>query len=164
MNSNSRVDAVRALCPEFDQEDATWLFNCLMCELPEGLRLEYAVTEGVWQSVLERMIRQAINAVSDEYDIVLGMKRPPKTLRHSADLKAFWNWLASQLSPTRVAILGLGGRHSHWTVAVAVTRLQIRLYDSGELKVLRRKRCTVGRASSRSSISPAHVFVINRSA
>ena len=160
----STVNALRALCPEIDKEAGTWLFNCLMCDLPDGVKPEYAVTEGVWRSKLERVIRQAINAVSDEYDIVLRVKRPPKKFRNSADLKTFWQWLACQLSPTRVAIIGLGGRHSHWTVAVAMTHQQIRLYDSGELKVLRRRGCTVGRANSRSSISPAHVFVINRAA
>ena len=70
--------------------------------------------------------------------------------------------LGRRVSPKCVAVLGLGGRHSHWTVAVQVTPSQSRLFDCSCTGVLHRKRCTVGKAVCRTAILPVHVFLIAR--
>ena len=90
------------------------------------------------------------------------MNRLPIDFRRTSDLDALWAWLRRPVSPACVAVLGLGGRNSHWTVAVQVTPSQIRLFDSSRMGVLRRKRCTVGKAVNRTAISPVHVFLIAR--
>ena len=159
----SIVNAIRVLCPELDQAAAEWLFTHLMHALPEvGAEPEVAVTNGIERRHLARLIRCAIRYMTSEYEIGLTVSRLPKNLRQSTDLQELWAWLAERISPTSVAILGLGGRHDHWTVAIDVTAQQIRLFDSGEIKVLKRRYCTVGRAAWRRSISPVHLFLIRR--
>jgi hypothetical protein len=59
-------------------------------------------------------------------------------------------------------VFRIGGRDSHWPVAVGVNPLRIRLADSGRLRVLRRSQCTVGKAATRYAIPPSHVFIIER--
>lgn len=160
----SIVNAIRVLCPEVDQAAAEWLFSKLMRALAElGADPETAITEGVERVHLARLTRCAIRCMADEYEIGLTVSRMPKSLRQSTNLQELWTWLEERISPTSVAILGLGGRHDHWTVAVGVTAQQVRLFDSGEIKVLRRRNCTVGRAAWRCSISPVHLFLIKRS-
>ena len=90
------------------------------------------------------------------------MNRLPVDFRRTSDLDALWAWLRQQVSPACVAVLGLSGRHAHWTVAVQVTPSQIRLFDSSRLGVLHRRHCTVAKANTRTGISPAHVFLIGR--
>ncbi|MFT5509198.1 MAG: hypothetical protein ACI89J_002279 [Hyphomicrobiaceae bacterium] len=159
----SVVNAIRALCPEIDSAAAEWLFSHLVQALSGlGAEPEYAVTNGIERRHLARIIRCAINYMTDEYEIGLTVSRLPKSLRQSTDLQELWDWLGGKISPTSVVILGLGGRHDHWTVAVDITAQQIRLFDSGEIKVLKRRHCTVGRAATRCSISPVHLFLIRR--
>lgn len=159
----STINAIRVLCPELSSTAADWLFSHLMHALPGlGAEPEVAVTNGIERRLLARLIRCAINYMTDEYEIGLTVSRLPKNLRQSTDLQQFWVWLRDRISPTSVAILGLGGRHDHWTVAVDVTAQQIKLFDSGEIKVLKRHNCTVGRAASRCSVSPVHLFLIRR--
>jgi hypothetical protein len=62
-----------------------------------------------------------------------------------------------------VAILGLAGRHHHWTVAYQVSDRQMRLQDSGKLKVLLRSRCTSAAADRRYVLSPESIILLRRS-
>jgi hypothetical protein len=159
----SVVNSVRALCPEIDNTAAEWLFSHLMHALPSmGAAPEIAVTNGIERRHLARLIRCTIAYMTDEYEIGLTVSRLPKALRQSTDLQELWVWMGERVSSTGVVILGLGGRHDHWTVAVDVTAQQIKLFDSGEVKVLKRSNCTVGRAARRCSISPVHLFLIRR--
>lgn len=159
----STINAIRVLCPELDHGNHVWLFSRLLHELPKlGARLEVVATDGIGRGQLAKLIRRAAADVADEFDIGLRVTRVPKTLRRTADLKTFWAWLGRHLSPTSVAVVGLDGRMSHWTVAVKVTGQQVRIFDSGDMGAIRRRSCTVGRAASRFSISPVTVFVIAR--
>ena len=158
-----RHDAVRALCPEVDDDAASCIFEALLLALPKvDADAATTVSWGVGRRQLEHLIKKAIGYVGDELDIRLTVTRLPDRLRKTRNLDALWGWLGRRVSPKCVAVLGLGGRHSHWTVAVQVTPSQIRLFDSSRMGVLRRKRCTVGRAVNRTAISPVHVFLIAR--
>jgi hypothetical protein len=159
----SIINSVRVLAPEIDQEAAEWLFSELMYALSDfGAEPKEIVTGGIGRRHLSQLIRRAVRYMIDEYEIHLTVSRLPKELRQSTDLQELWAWLSERVSPTRVAILGLGGRYDHWTVAIDVTSQQIKLFDSGEVGILRRRSCTVGRASMRYRISPVHVFLIRR--
>ena len=159
----SVINAVRALCPEVDSDAAAWLFETLIQVLPTtGAHPSTAVANGIGRTTLASLIAEAISYIDDEYDIGLAVRRLPKALRRTSELDQLWQSLAATVSPTCVAVLGLGGRHSHWTVAVRVSPRQIRLFDSGTMGVLRRSQCTVGKALTRYGISPPHVFLIER--
>ena len=177
----SAVNAVRALCPEVDHDTAGCLFETMLLALPKvDTDATTTVSWGVGHRAegasptrrqLEHLLKKATGHVGDELDIKLTVARLPDRLRHTRNLDALWGWLARRVSPscrrrvsdtTCVAVLGLGGRHSHWTVAVQVTPSQIRLFDSSRMGVLHRKRCTLGKAVNRSTILPVHVFLIAR--
>ena len=157
------VNAVRALCPEMDREAAAALFEHLLQSLRRtGVKPIEAITCGVDVGPHSQLIKRAIQYVNDEFDIELTARRLPKPVRRSPQLSRLWRELAARLSPTCVAILGLGGRYEHWTVAVRASTRQIRLYDSSEMGVLRRGHCTVGAASTRTLIEPTCVVFIRR--
>ena len=159
----SVVNAVRALCPEVDHDAASWLFDDLMQALPKVEANPAAtVAWGLGRRQIEHLIKKAIAYVGDELDIAMTMNRLPVDFRRTSDLDALWTWLRRQVSPACVAVLGLSGRHAHWTVAVQVTPSQIRLFDSSRMGVLHRRHCTVAKANTRTGISPAHIFLITR--
>ena len=159
----SIVNAVRALCPELDQEGAEWLFAHLLQSLCDAdVDLSIAVTGGIGRVELARLVRAAIAYIDEELEIKLTVKRLPKALRLTSNLGELWQAFEASLSPKCVAIIGIAGIHSHWTIAAKVTAKQVRLYDSGRITVLRRGLCTVGKAVNRHGIPPKHVFLIER--
>ena len=159
----SIVNAVRALCPELDQDGAEWLFAHLMQALSkQGVDLSIAVASGIGRVELGRLVRTAVAYIDAELEIRLTVKRLPKALRLTSNLGELWQAFEASLSPGCVAIIGIAGIHSHWTIAAQVTARQVRLYDSGRIAVLRRGRCTVGKAANRHGIPPKHVFLIAR--
>ena len=159
----SIVNAVRALCPELDQEGAEWLFAHLLQSLSNAdVDLSSAVTGGIGRADLGRLVRAAIAYIADELEIRLTVKRLPKALRLTSNLAALWQAFEASLSPECVAIIGIAGIHSHWTIAAQITPKQVKLYDSGRIAVLRRGHCTVGKTVNRHGIPPKHVFLIAR--
>ena len=160
----STVNSVRALCPEIDNNDASYLFDHLIQQLPvAGANAPVAIANGIGTGELGRLLAKAIRYVAAEHDIALGVARLPKALRGTADIKRLWSALADAVSPTCVAVIGLSGKHDHWTVAAQVTPEQMYLYDSGEMSLLRRRHCTLRKSHKRTSIGAAHMFLITRS-
>ena len=159
----SVVNAIRVLCPELDRDDFEWLFDHLMQSIGKaGADPAVSVAGGIGQRVFAALVREAIRQLAAEYDISLLSQRLPKRLRRSTTLAGFWRLLAARLSPTCVAVLGTEGYRAHWTIAVHATTRQIRLFDSGQMQVLRRGDCTVGKAANRTGISLPHAFLIER--
>ena len=159
----SIVNAVRVLCPELNQEKAEWLFALLLQALSDaGVDVSIAVTGGIGRANLGRLIKVAIAYLADEFEIKLIVRRLPKALRLTSNLGELWQAFEAALSPTCVAIIGIAGIHSHWTIAAHVTPKQVRLYDSGRITILQRGLCTVGKAVNRHHTPPKHVFLITR--
>ncbi len=159
----SAINAVRALCPEIDGDDAGWLFDHLVRHLSDnGNAASGAVANGIGCGDEARLLAKAVRYVAEEHDIELGLSRLPKALRRAADIDRLWQALAEAVSPTCVAVLGLAGRHEHWTVAIEVSPQQIRLYDSGEISALRRRHCTMRKTASNIRLTPVQVFLIAR--
>ena len=159
----SIVNAVRVLCPELDNEVFEILFDHLMQSMKKaGAEPSLTITGGIGQRVLAALLKEALTDVDAEYDINLTCRRLPKKLRRTTSLGGLYRRLEATLSPTCVAVLGMGGRHCHWTIAVSATQHRIRLFDSTRMSVLRRRDCTVGKAVKRTGISLPHVFLIER--
>ncbi len=157
------VNAVRTLCPEVDRDTAEYLFALLMQKLlSTASNPSMAVTWGIGRLALMSLVEEAINYVLDDFDIRLTMKRLPKGLRQNAGRDELWAYLEKAVSPECVAILGLGGKYAHWSVAVQMTATSAKLVDSGEMRYLSRKRCTVRRTLKRCQIPPVHVLLIRR--
>ena len=77
----------------------------------------------------------------------------PDDVRRRWCVAALWRQIGRHVTRKRVVLLGIFGRHDHWTLAVGVTRGQITLYDSGGLRVLRRSFCAVRRQHDRPGLN-----------
>jgi hypothetical protein len=159
----SVINAVRVVCPEVDTATAEYMFGLLMHKLLRtATNPSTAVTDGIGRLMLASLIKVAADYLFDDFEIQLKVGRLPKSLRLNANIDHLWVALEKQISPTCCAILGLGGKHSHWTVAVRISQLSIHLYDSGQLKFLPRARCTVRSTKTRHQIPPTHVILVER--
>jgi hypothetical protein len=160
----SVINAVRVLCPEVDRATAEHVFDLLLQRvLREAGNPSVAVTWGVGRLMVMRLIGDAATYLRDEFDIRLKARRLPKAVRARGSRDVLWQALESALSPTCIAIVGLAGRHSHWTVATHVTPLSLHLFDSCRLQALPRARCTVRRTLRRHQVMPMHVVLVERS-
>jgi hypothetical protein len=159
----SVVNAVRLLCPEADNDTAEHLFDLLTQKLLRTAGNHTTViTWGIGRMLLRSLIDEAITYMFNDFDIRLRARRLPKDLRDGGSRDQLWQALSEVVSPSCVAILGLAGKHAHWTVASTVTPLSIRLFDSGRLQALPRARCTVRKTIKRHQITPRHVVLVER--
>jgi hypothetical protein len=159
----SVVNALRLLCPEVDNDTAEHLFDLLTQKLLRTAGNHTTViTWGIGRMLLRSLLDEATTYMLDDFDIRLRARRLPKALRDDGNRDELWQALSEVVSPSCVAILGLAGKHSHWTVATTVTPLSIRLFDSGKLKALPRARCTVRKTRKRHQIEPRHVVLVER--
>lgn len=159
----SIVNAVRVLCPEVDAATAEYLFDILLQKLLLTVtNPSIAVSWGIGRLDLMSLGEEAITYMLDDFDIRLRMRRLPKTLRKGANRDELLNYLRETVTPACVAIVGLSGRHSHWTVATQVTAHSLRLADSSRMRSLSRAHCTVRRTNKRHQIVPMLVVLIER--
>ena len=158
------VNVIRVLCPEFRNDVFECLFDHLIRALPKaGADASVTVAGGIGQRVFTALLKEALAEMTAEYDISLTCRRLPKKFRRTTNLGGLFRRLEGTLSPTRVAVLGMDGKHNHWTVAVNATLQSIKLFDSSSMSVLRRSDCKVGLAVNRTGISMSHVFLVERS-
>jgi hypothetical protein len=161
----SIINAARALCTEIDANGATWLFGRLMQSLRKaGPKPSYAVATGIGRGALIALLRDAMACIEHEYGVTLTARRLPEAQRQIRRLDDLWQTLADAISPTSVAVLGLGGKNSHWTVAVKISAKQIKLFDSSRMGVLRRADCSIREIATHTAIAPAYVIVVTRKA
>ena len=75
----SAVNAVRALCPEVDDDAASCIFEALLLALPKvDADPAATVSWGVGRRQLEHLLKKAIGYVGDELDIRLTATHPPR--------------------------------------------------------------------------------------
>ena len=136
------VNAVQTLVPGFTRSEAKRLFQALV----EALRAEDhgrrpLVAIGLTRRHVRQTLMNADHFLERRHRGRLVVWRLPRGVIRGWSLDRLWRLLSQRLGPTCVAILGIGGIHSHWTLAVAITPRSIRLLDSDGLQYLRRKRC-----------------------
>ena len=133
-----------------------------MCGQPTTANPAAAITWGVGRLMVGRLINEAILYVREDFDVRLKVRRLPKAIRANGNRDELWAALQEAIDPTCVAIVGLTGKHSHWTVATEVTAHQMQLFDSSSMSVVRRSECTIGGNELRTSLSPTHLIFISR--
>ena len=159
----SVINAVRYLCPELDAESAELLFGQLMYRMLTTARDPgNAVVWGIGRLMVMRLVREAALMMMDDFDITLKARWLPKRYRNGVARDQLWQALEKHMSGAAVAIVGIAGKHSHWTVVSKVSPTSMRLFDSGQLKALPRSRCTVRPTVKRHQIFGMYVVVIER--
>ena len=136
------VNAVATVAPRMTQPEAGRLFRAVMAALRAGDAARVPlVSGGLSRKGLAMAIQNADQFARRKLGGRLASRRVSKALADPWSIEALWKLLENHLSPTCVAIIGIEGIHSHWTLAVSVTPKAIHLVDSGNLKFLKRSRC-----------------------
>jgi hypothetical protein len=132
----SLVNSSRIVCGA-TEEDSNLLFKEIVQFLDESGKFALTCTDGM---DVDRM-RKIVKYCGPDYYPTVKM---PYCNRSVPGLDEFWGYMYDFMqAPHRAIILGLGGRHEHWTVVSNITRSRLFLYDSMKLKQLDRNRCSV---------------------
>ena len=158
------INAIRHLCPEVDTEHSRELFIAMMQARHElALRRPLVfVYDGLGRRPLTALANAAIEHLAHTagIDIEVEWLAPAKGGRSS--LPTLWRKLSAHIGSTGIAIVGLAGRTSHWTVVIDITCKQMRLLDSDGLSVLRRSRCSPRPGAHHHSIEPGNILLVKR--
>ena len=160
----SIVNAARLLAPKLGEKGTKQLFANLMQavrRLDRGAKT--IVHNGLERDQLGQLIEAMQAHMAKKHGVGIVVRHVPPDLRREWSVATLWRWLGRGLTSRSVAILGLHGRHDHWTLAVAVTPGQIALYDSDRLRVLRRSQCAVSgrRGRGLNIINAADVILLS---
>jgi hypothetical protein len=68
-----------------------------------------------------RLVRVSALLMMDDFDNTLKARWLPKRYRNGVARDQLWKALETHMSGTAVAIVGIAGKHSHWTCTVRPT-------------------------------------------
>lgn len=132
-------------------QTSTCLYDCCyrkifktLCDFLNNEELLFSAASG--EGLRFRAVGQLIDVASSELEASGRGSLHRKTAFKIAprSLSEFWQSLQDHMDQeTNGVILGLGGKHDHWTCLERVTARQIRLFDSDGLSVLNRNKCTI---------------------
>lgn len=159
----SIVNAVRWLIPKLSNARAKKLFAQLMQGVRRFDHAPGAIAHaGIERQQLLGLLDIARRFMRHDADAGLVVGRVPPVDRRSWSTATLWRVLDTRLSARCVAIIGITGRHDHWTLAIAVSASQIRLFDCDGMQVLRRSQFARDRPmKSRVVIEPGDVIFIS---
>lgn len=103
--------------------------------------------------------------IKPQYNIT---RTRPFDKRPDITLPAFWDAMQSFMkdNPNGSILLGLGGKHDHWTVVESITDKGIHVMDSDGLKHFKRGACTTSARTGvrkRHQLIPTHAYFLSRS-
>ena len=143
------VNAVENTVAGWKKEDANGLFNHLVTRLSGQGRLHTAMADGIGVRELCRLIDHAGVYLADEYG--LSLKRRIAFNRR-VPLSSYWQRIQEHLQGRgHTAIIGLWGKHEHWSCVDSMSGHKVHLLDSGREPIRRiyRAYCTTGRTRGR---------------
>lgn len=158
----SVMNSFRLLCPEIDDDRSHSLFRVLGETLTTNkVTACETISEGIEIPTVRALVKAAQDYVRDILDIGIRAERLKlHRTRHKFD--EMWTILSDKLNNGHVAILGLSGRHEHWTVAYRVTRKTVRLFDSDFIRILLRSQCSIRSNKVPHQIDPEDVILLRR--
>jgi hypothetical protein len=162
INNDSKLKAKRqgeldCLCGVYSIINATrylygstskQLFFDILLHLSERNQLYDVVTNGLYINDIGSILK---HVVTPQFPTIKRSK--PFYFNPNADLTTFW--LKSQAflnNHQGVVLLGLGGKHDHWTISTNITDKLIYLYDSGDLSWISKKYCSTDEGIAKTHI------------
>jgi hypothetical protein len=127
-----------------------------------GASLAGVVCDGIGLGQLRKLLHVACAFVARHIGVQLRGHRLPVTTRERSSIEGVWRCLVATLASGSVAIIGLGGRVSHWVVATAGSRRSLRLFDSGVRRRLWRRHCTVRDTRLHIRLAPGEITCLER--
>lgn len=124
------------------------IFRALAKNLNSDGKLHDLMVEGINFRTLGKLLDVAIAMIHEQTGGLIERTVACRTGKTTLD--DFWLLLEQQIASNNAGscILGLGGKHEHWTCVKAITEKSIRLIDSDGLKAIQRSRATVGAVNS----------------
>ncbi|RWO88559.1 hypothetical protein [Mesorhizobium sp.] len=154
------MNAVRFLYPELGRQRSIGLFQVLSESLTTNrVTAHETVGLGIESPTVHALVEAACNYLREVLETSIIAATLTSKIRRLDDL---WRALAEGLDDNQVAIIGLSGRHDHWTVAYRMTARTIRLFDSDSMKVLQRARCSLRDPRVPYQIDPDEIILIRR--
>ncbi|MCA0012881.1 hypothetical protein LB561_09970 [Mesorhizobium sp. B292B1B] len=154
------MNAVRYLFPELGREKSIDLFQVLSESLTtNSVTAHETVGLGIEIPTVYALVGAACDYLQEVVEAPISMAMLTSKVRRFDDL---WAALREGLRGNQVAIIGLSGRHDHWTVAYRMTARTIRLFDSDSMKVLQRARCSLRDRRVPYQIDPDEIILIRR--
>ncbi|ESX14470.1 hypothetical protein X768_01780 [Mesorhizobium sp. LSJC265A00] len=154
------MNAVRFLFPELGREKSVGLFQVLSESLTTNrVTAHETVGLGIEIPTVHALVEAACGYLREGLDAPISAATLTPKIRRFDDL---WAALGKSLGDNQVAIIGLSGRHDHWTVAYRMTARTIRLFDSDSMKVLQRARCSLRDPRVPYQIDPDEIILIRR--
>lgn len=118
------------------------LFKKIILFLAKNYDLPSLIVDGIYSPILTKILIEVKDLIPN--------RAMPFRKRKNLSLDIFWNEMIQFLSyPKRAILIGMEGRHDHWTLATSITDRQINLFDSNTLKRLYRSKCTIGEPTSK---------------
>lgn len=154
------MNAVRFLFPELGREKSIGLFQVLSESLTTNrVTAHETVGLGIEISTVQALVEAACAYLQEVLETPIIAATLASKIRRFDDL---WAALGEGVGDNQVAIIGLSGRHDHWTVAYRMTARTIRLFDSDAMKVLQRARCSLRDPRVPYQIDPDEIILIRR--
>lgn len=154
------MNAVRFLFPELRSQRSVALFQALSENLTTNrVTAHETVGLGIEIPILHALVEAACKYLRDVLDVSVSATIFTPKIRRFDDL---WTALRRVLDERQVAIIGLSGRHDHWTVAYQITERTIRLFDSDSMKLLQRARCSLRNPQTPHQIDPDEIILVRR--
>jgi hypothetical protein len=134
-------------------EQSLQLYNELLTWLSRHGMLQGAMVEGLMSDELRLILQKAAGKRFGTIEVPWrGVTTPT--------LDEFWRSMQDFMGKGRAIILGLNGRHDHWTVVRDITRRSIWLYDSDGMGRLTRHDCSTSKSQRKHFLRPAQTYYL----
>lgn len=143
----SVINAVAHTAPKkLTDADTREIFRTLLSVLSENGKLEEALIDGLKMRLLSRLIDSASILLFAKYGYQI--KRKLAFSAEPVELSEFWTRVQQHIEAygTGTVILGMSGKHDHWTCVSSFSDDRANLIDSDGLRWLLRKNCTTSDA------------------
>lgn len=135
-------------------DESQLLYNSIINYLEKNGKLASTLIEG--------MLFNEITSIFNDVSTLKLKKEQPYANVKTPPLNEFLSTIQSllQKSANSVALVGLSGKHDHWTVITKITPSRIRLLDSGTLQHFNTNNCTTGKMSDNENVHKGKTHVL----
>lgn len=153
------VNAVNYLCGPLERSEAQHLFKAILQHLETKKPLAKRCSDGLTLTEMAGIIRTVL---CKSHPII---RYKPFHHKPCTDKAHYLQRLQDFLQqPHSIVLIGLSGHHNHWTLVHHMTGKSLMLYDSGSIKHLAFRHCSMltDRPLKRHWLQPTQTFFLTR--
>ena len=152
----SMVNAVHYLCGPLSSEQASSLLIKLMEYLEPNQTAFKRLTNG---TSFKEIVRAVDHCITRQYPI---KKTKPFSRNKGVSIDDVWREISNFLATHKgIVILGMGGKHEHWSVVKKTTPTSLLLFDSVRLSRLSKLHCSTQESDEAVHVlKPTHVLFL----